>query len=142
MNQNDKKIEELKIVIKNKLKNLGDKKIFKPITHCIYKDLFIEKNINTLNENQLKELYVYLYNKNLSNKVLKNIKEIEISKEVILYNEYSIENWIKDVQLKLEVLIYNKKINELNKLEKKLEELLSEDKKTENSLIEIEKLLN
>ena len=136
--QNDEKIVQLKEVIAQKRKDLGDEPKFRPITTCQLKiDLSFNTNVHTLNSVQSVNnalMYLGLYELAAENAGL-HPDDVEI-------NGFTITEWKKDIAAKKASVEYNLKKQELANLETKLDGMLSDVRKNAITLDEISELLN
>lgn len=135
--QNDNKIVQLKKVVAQKRKELGDEPKFRPITTCQFKiDLTFNTNIHALNSVQsLNNALMYLGLYELA------AEKAGLSADEAQINGFSISDWRKDIESKKSLIEYQTKKQELSNLEGKLDGMLSEAQKTAISLDEIAELL-
>lgn len=135
--QNDNKIVQLKKVVAQKRKELGDEPKFRPITTCQFKiDLTFNTNIHALNSVQsLNNALMYLGLYELA------AEKAGLSADEVQINGFSISDWRKDIESKKSLIEYQTKKQELSNLEGKLDGMLSEAQKTAISLDEIAELL-
>jgi hypothetical protein len=122
MNENDKKIFELKEKLKERKELLGEKPISKLRTNCNISMFGTMLNIHAMNEFELNILFSWL--KQLNNPELK-------------IGEYKIKDFLSDILDKIVSMDYQKQISEIKKLESQLDNLISAETKTS---IEIDKL--
>jgi hypothetical protein len=135
--QNDNKIVQLKKIVAQKRKELGDEPKFRPITTCQFKiDLTFNTNIHALNSVQsLNNALMYLGLYELA------AEKAGLSADEVQINGFSISDWKKDIESKKSLIEYQTKKQELSNLEGKLDGMLSEAQKTAISLDEIAELL-
>lgn len=135
--QNDNKIVQLKKVVAQKRKELGDEPKFRPITTCQFKiDLTFNTNIHTLtNVQSLNNALMYLGLYEIA------AEKSGLSADDVQINGFSISDWRRDIESKKSLVEYQVKKQELSNLESKLDGMLSEARKTAISLDEIEELL-
>lgn len=139
MSNNDIKVLELKEQIKNKKDELSKIKKSSYLTNLTinidipFSDKLWIKNLNTLSEDELKSLLVYLslFSKEAE---LLSIWDIKV-------NWYVISDYISDIKSKLTELTTKQKMKQLKEMEDKLEKLLSEDKRKELEINELDNLL-
>lgn len=121
MNDNDKKIFDLKEKLQAKKKNLGKKPDIKFKTNCIFTLFGNTYNLHILNEFELNMLVSWF--KGIGHK--------------IQINGYTVEDYLMDIKNKLIMMDYNKSLNNIKEMESKLDALISSETKTS---IEIDKL--
>lgn len=121
MNDNDKKIFNLKEKLEEKKKNLGKKPDIKFKTNCIFTLFGNTYNLHVMNEFEL-------------NMVASWFKGIDPKIQI---NGYKVEDYLKDTINKLIAMDYNKYLNNIKEMESKLDALISSETKTS---IEIDKL--
>jgi superfamily I DNA/RNA helicase len=91
------------------------------------------KNLNTLNEEELKSLLVYL---SLFKKESDELQLWELQ-----LHWFNLSDYISDIKSKLDEIKYKYKIKQLKEMEDKLEKLLSDDKRKELELDSLNDLL-
>lgn len=132
--KNDERILELKKQIDEKKKELGKQLRFSPITTCIFNYQGNRINIHTLTSiKDINTMLVYF------NMYVMSAEDMDINCEDIVFDGFSITDWIEDLKAKKTIIEYTSKKEQLTTLEKKLDKLLSDDKKTE---LEIESIAN
>ncbi len=135
--KNDEKIVQLKSIVAQKRKELGDEPKFRPITTCQFKmDLAFNTNIHTLNSVQSANnalMYLGLYEL-AAEKAGLSVDEVQI-------NGFSLSEWRKDIVARKSLIEYQLKKQELASLEEKLDGMLSEAMKNAVSLDQIAELL-
>lgn len=132
--KNDERILELKKQIDEKKKELGKQPRFSPVTTCILNHQGNRINIHALTSiKDINAMLVYF------NMYVMSAEDMEINCEDIVFDGFSITDWIEDLKAKKTVIEYTAKKEQLTALEKKLDKLLSDDKKTE---LEIESIAN
>ena len=132
--KNDERILELKEQIDEKKKELGKQPRFSPVTTCILNHQGNRINIHALTSiKDINAMLVYF------NMYVMSAEDMEINCEDIVFDGFSITDWIEDLKAKKTVIEYTVKKEQLTALEKKLDKLLSDDKKTE---LEIESIAN
>lgn len=134
-NSNDERILLLKKQIETKKEKLGKSTRFAPVTNCNLEILDVRYNINTLDEEKLTSLLIYLNSQLMSAKVL----GVDIEK--FLVSGYTLTDWYTDVETRLDILSRTKEEKSLKLMEDKLVKMLSDGKKTELEIDEIESLL-
>lgn len=132
MSKNDERVLQLKKIIDKKRAELKAVKRFTPLTNCVLSLDNQSYNLNVLQLDDLKLLFVKL------NMYLMSANDLDIKLELSGYN---VEEWMADVKSKIEIFEYKKKESELKTLEAKLDKMLSDEKKTELELDEIAALL-
>lgn len=129
-NQNDEMILKLKEKIesaKNKLSS--HPKNFVSETSCIfYESSFDKKNLRTMNEQQLNELYIRL------NAYRMSAVNCGILVEDVIISGFSLDKWLHDIKSRLDEIKYREEESKLKEDEKLLDSLLSDDKRTEMML--------
>jgi len=139
MSNNDIKVLELKEQIKTKKEELSKVKKSSYLTNLTinidipFSDKVWIKNLNTLSEDELKSLLVYL---SLFSKEAESLSIWDIK-----VNGYVISDYISDIKSKLTELTTKQKMKQLKEMEDKLEKLLSEDKRKELEINELDNLL-
>lgn len=124
--KNDERILELKKQIDEKKQELGKQPRFCPVTTCIFNYQGNRINIHTLTSiKDINAILVYF------NMYVISAKDMEINCEDVVFDGFSITDWIEDLKSKKTVIEYTAKKEQLTALEKKLDKLLSDDKKTE-----------
>lgn len=122
MNNNDKKIFELKKKLERKKIDLGKKPVVQFKTNCIFSLFGVNYNLHAMNEFELGILMGWLKNLNPETKMNSN---------------FTVDDYVFDISGKMILIDYNRKIKEINNLESKLDDLISSETKTS---IEIDKL--
>jgi hypothetical protein len=138
INENDKKILELKQKIEAKKKKLGNGK-FIPITNCSIELDGQRYNIQVLAKEQLTLLLIKMNMYKMSAVQLE--EEDILSSSNFSISGYDINSWLSDISSRLEVLSQKDEEKKLKDLETTLHQLLSSDKQTEIKLQNIEDLL-
>lgn len=139
MSNNDIKVLELKEQIRIKKAELSKIKKSSYLTNLTinidipFSDKVWIKNLNTLSEDELKSLLVYLSLFSKESELL-CIWDIKV-------NGYVISDYISDIKSKLTELTTKQKMKQLKEMEDKLEKLLSEDKRKELEINELDNLL-
>lgn len=124
--KNDERILMLKKQINEKKTELGKQPRFSPVTTCIFNYQGNRTNIHTLTSiKDINAMLVYF------NMYVMSAEDMEINCEDIVFDGFSVTDWIEDLKSKKTVIEYTAKKEQLAALEKKLDKLLSDDKKTE-----------
>lgn len=124
--KNDERILELKKQIEEKKKELGKQPRFSPVTTCMFNHNGNRINIHTLTSiKDINAILVYF------NMYVMSAEDMEINCEDIVFDGFTVTDWIEDLKSKKTVIEYTAKKEQLTILEKKLDKLLSDDKKTE-----------
>ena len=124
--KNDERILELKKQIEEKKKELGKQPRFSPVTTCMFNYQGNRINIHTLTSiRDINAILVYF------NMYVMSAEDMEINCEDIVFDGFTVTDWIEDLKSKKTVIEYTAKKEQLTILEKKLDKLLSDDKKTE-----------
>lgn len=124
--KNDERILELKKQIDEKKKELGKQPRFSPVTTCMFNHQGNRINIHALTSiKDINAMLVYF------NMYVMSAEDMEINCEDIVFDGFSVTDWIEDLKSKKTVIEYTAKKEQLVTLEKKLDKLLSDDKKTE-----------
>ena len=135
--KNDEKIVQLKAIVAQKRKELGEEPKFRPITTCQFKmDLAFNTNIHTLNNVQSANnalMYLGLYEL--------AAEKAGLSPDEVQINGFSLPEWRKDILARKSLIEYQLRKRELTCLEEKLDGMLSEAMKNAVSLDQIEELL-
>lgn len=126
MSKNDERILELKKQIEDKKKDLGKQPRFSPITTCLFTYNGNKVNMHTLTS--VKEINAMLVH---FNTYVMSANDLDIDCNDIVFDGFSVSDWMEDLTMKKEVIEYTAKKAQLTSLEKKLDKLLSDDKKTE-----------
>lgn len=126
MSKNDERILELKKQIEEKKKELGKQPRFSPTTTCLFTYNGNKVNMHTLTS--VKEINAMLVH---FNTYVMSANDLGIDCNDILFDGFSVVDWMEDLKMKKEVVEYTAKKSQLTSLEKKLDKLLSDDKKTE-----------
>lgn len=134
MKNNDERILNLKKEIEAKKKALAKVKRFAPETNCNLELDGVRYNLNTLNKDTLKLLFLKLSIYHEHTKGIDMFNDMKIS-------NYKLDEWLHDIKSKLENIQLSEEKGKLNIMEIKLADLLSDDKKVELELDEIEKLI-
>lgn len=122
MNNNDKKIFDLKKKLEQKKNALGKKPVIQFKTNCAFSLFGVCYNLHTMDEFELEMLSGWLKN---------------LNPEIAINNNFKVGDYIFDITGKLVLLDYNKQYGEIMSLESKLDALISAETKTS---IEIDKL--
>lgn len=130
MNENDKKILQLKDEIKKK-NALIKKTKFNPITNCVLILHGSNYNLNVIPIDTILYLMASL------NALKIALKEIAPEEELNLGN-YSVDEWLTDLKSRLQVLQISKEIKKLAELEAKLQLLLTNETQVSLALKDIE----
>ena len=133
MNDNDKKILQLKEEIKKK-KALIKKTKFDPITNCNLKFQETSFNLHVITE----ETVLYLI---ASLNALKRGLEDLIPEEDLKLSGYSIQDWLTDLLSKYQSLKITNEVKKLASLENKLQSLLTNETQINLELKDIENTL-
>ena len=124
--KNDERILELKKQIEEKKKELGKQPRFSPVTTCMFNHNGNRINIHTLTSiKDINAILVYF------NMYVMSAEDMEINCEDIVFDGFTVTDWIEDLKSKKIIIEYTAKKEQLTILEKKLDKLLSDDKKTE-----------
>lgn len=124
--KNDNKILTLKEEILKRRTEIGQPIRFNPVTTCAL-ELFGNKiNLHTINNiHELNKIKIEL------NMYIQSALNLQIPADEVVISGFSLKKWMSDIENKRQVILYNKKISELEEVEKRLDELLSDEKKTE-----------
>lgn len=134
--KNDERILMLKKQIEDKKKELGKQPRFSPVTTCMFNYQGNRINIHALTSIQdINAMLVYF------NMYVISAIDMGISCEDVVFDGFSVTDWIEDLKSKRAVMEYSAKKEQLTSLEKKLDKLLSDDKKTELEIDSIEALI-
>lgn len=126
MSKNDERILELKKQIEEKKKDLGKQPRFSPVTTCLFTYNGNKVNMHTLTSvKEINTMLVYF------NTYVMSANDLDIDCNDIVFDGFSVSDWMEDLKMKKEVVEYTAKKAQLTSLEKKLDKLLSDDKKTE-----------
>ena len=123
--KNDERILELKKQIKEKKKELGKQPRFSPVTTCMFNHQGNRVNIHTLTS--IKDINAMLVYFNI---YVMSAENMEVNCEDIVFDGFTVTDWIEDLKSKKAVIEYTAQKEQLTALEKKLDKLLSDDKKT------------
>lgn len=124
--KNDERILELKKQIEEKKKELGKQPRFSPVTTCMFNHQGNRVNIHALTSiKDINAMLVYF------NMYVMSAEDMGINCEDIVFDGFSVTDWIEDLKSKKTVIEYTTHKEQLTALEKKLDKLLSDDKKTE-----------
>lgn len=136
MSKNDERILELKKQIEEKKKELGKQPRFSPITTCLFTCNGNKVNMHTLTSvKEINAMLVYF------NAYVMSANDLGIDCNDIVFDGFSVSDWMEDLKMKKEVVEYTAKKAQLTSLEKKLDKLLSDDKKTELEIDAIAELI-
>lgn len=136
MSKNDDRILVLKNQIDEKKKELGKQPRFSPVTTCMFTYNGNRINIHTLTSvKDINAMLVYF------NIYAMSAESLGINCEDVVFDGFSILEWMEDLNAKKSVVEYTAKKAQLTALEKKLDKLLSDDKKTELEIDAIADLL-
>lgn len=124
--KNDERILELKKQIEEKKKELGKQPRFSPVTTCMFNHQGNRVNIHTLTS--IKDINAMLVYFNI---YVMSAENMEVNCEDIVFDGFTVTDWIEDLKSKKAVIEYTAQKEQLTALEKKLDKLLSDDKKTE-----------
>lgn len=111
------------------------------VTNCAFKwfvDVTTVINIQTINEQQILDILVFLLNKEVMHSRATEILGLDTK---FTYLGYTLDEWTTDLKTRLSRLSISTKKAELTTLEKRLNNLMSADLKTQLELDEITKLL-
>lgn len=134
--KNDERILELKKQIDEKKNELGKQPRFSPVTTCMFNHQGNRVNIHALTSiKDINAMLVYF------NMYVMSAEDMEINCEDIVFDGFSVTDWIEDLKSKKTVIEYTTKKEQLTALEKKLDKLLSDDKKTELEIESIASLI-
>lgn len=124
--KNDERILMLKKQIEEKKNELGKQPRFSPITTCLFNYNGNKVNIHALTSvKEINALLVHFHVYEMA------ASDLGISCEDVLFDGFSVTDWMEDLICKKAVIEYAEKKTQLVTLEKKLDKLLSDDKKTE-----------
>lgn len=136
MSKNDDRILTLKKQIDDKKKELGKQPRFSPVTTCMFTYNGNRVNIHTLTS--VKDINTALV---CFNVYAMSAENLGIDLEDVVFDGFSVADWMEDLNSKKAVVEYTAKKAQLTALEKKLDKLLSDDKKTELEIDAIADLL-
>ena len=129
---NDKRIRALKETIQKQIDEMPKiEKDFKTNLSLTFYGKYY--NLNTVNENDLMELLIWLYTYNQAIDALK-LEDFELC-------NYSVPDWMNDIQLLIKIKHNNTRLAELRKNYNKIDSMLSDTAKTEDFLNDLEKFL-
>ena len=143
MNEQDKKILQLKEVVTKKREEVNQAEKPRWRTNCVFKFRGSEElyNLNVISDPRvLVEILGYLKNEEMAFDLAKT--QLGLKNLVFTYRNYSIHDWEADLKTRNDVIHITMKKKELEDLEKKLDSLISSDTKTSLIISDIEKLLN
>lgn len=136
MSKNDDRILTLKKQIEDKKKELGKQPRFTPVTTCMFTYNGNRVNIHTLTSvKDINAMLVYF------NIYAMSAENLGINLEDVVFDGFSVADWMEDLHSKKTVIEYTAKKSQLTVMEKKLDKLLSDDKKTELEIDAIADLL-
>lgn len=121
--------------IKTKEKDLGKKPTFNPKTTCIFTFNNNKINIHTLNIDNVNFYLVYF------NSFYLSATDLSIDPTTVIYEGFSIDDWIYDLHQRASMLEWTQKSNQCTELKSQLDKLLSEDKQKELQLNNIADLI-
>lgn len=121
--------------IKTKEKELGKKPTFSPKTTCIFTFNNNKINIHTLDVGNVNFYLVYF------NSFYLSAIDLSIDPATVIYEGFSINDWIYDLHQRANMLEWAQKSNQCTELKNKLDKLLSEDKQKELQLNNIADLI-
>ena len=140
---NDAKIKELLQKVQEQRSSLGEKPKTTWRTNGIFKfDDKTSLNINVASEMELANaLALVLWKKDYHNEAFSILGLNPNEHMEILYNGFSISDYIEDFKTRISLIKWNQKKELLTNTEKKLQSLVSEEARTEMELDSISKLL-
>lgn len=121
--------------IKTKEKDLGEKPTFSPKTTCIFTFNNNKINIHTLDIGNVNFYLVYF------NSLYLSATNLNIDPMTVIYEGFSIDNWMYDLHQRASMLEWTQKSNQCTELKSQLDKLLSEDKQKELQLNNIADLI-
>ena len=134
-NERDTYVLRLIEDIKAKEKDLGKKPTFNAKTTCIFTFNNNKVNIHTLDMNKVNFYLVYF------NSFYLSAKDLNIDPTTVIYEDFSIDDWICDLHQRASILEWTQKSNQCTELKNQLDKLLSEDKQKELQLNSIADLI-